>query len=138
MGPGKPGPGTKEEQIQRRVDIWRMRTEGKTQLEIAQHFGISQQRVYQLIKEAAAEITQEAAEELRKVELHKLDKWEQAALMVAEQYRGQDASTVLGALDRLLKIGQRRAALVGLDAPSVVEQRQYSYSVNGVDPEALK
>lgn len=41
-----------------------------------------------------------------------------------------------GALD---KINKRRAALLGLDAPTRVESTgTYSYTVNGVDPEAMK
>jgi predicted transcriptional regulator len=115
-----------------------MRCESKTQREIAEHFGITQQRVSEILSEAALEITQAASEELRKVELDKLDKLEQTAHSIVERFREADPATVLGALDRLLKVQQRRAALAGLDAPQVVEQRQYSYSVNGVDPEVLK
>lgn len=45
-------------------------------------------------------------------------------------------AAVNGALD---KIWRRRAALLGLDAPSKVETSgTYNYTVNGVDPEAMK
>lgn len=137
-GPGKPGPYTEAEAAQRRADIWRMRCEAMTQAEIAKAMGITQQRVSEILSEAAREITQQASEELRKVELDKLDKLEQTAHSIVERFREADPATVLGALDRLLKVQQRRAALAGLDAPTQVESRQYSYSVNGVDPEALK
>lgn len=46
-----------------------------------------------------------------------------------------DDEPVLKAVDRLLKIYERRAKLNGLDAPTKVETATYDYSVNGVKPE---
>lgn len=50
-----------------------------------------------------------------------------------------DDGPVLQALDRLLKVAQRRAALLGLDAPTKVETDGHvRYSIEGVDLEALR
>jgi predicted transcriptional regulator len=137
-GKGKPGPLTKEEALHRRTEIWRMRVAAHTVQEIADHFGITHQRVSQLLKEHGGEISQQAAEELRKVELDKLDIMERAAREVVARHQVEDDPTLLAAIDRVLKVQQRRAALTGLDAPVKQEVTSYAYTVNGVDPEALK
>lgn len=77
-------------------------------------------------------IVAEPAEELRQVELIRLDSMWVAALAVLEAkhftvsqgkliYNGEDLleddAPVLAAIDRLLKIQERRAKLLGLDAP---------------------
>jgi|SRR6185369_2820861 hypothetical protein len=45
----------------------------------------------------------------------------------------EDDAPVLAAVDRLMKIYERRAKLNGLDAPTKIEQTTYAYSVNGVE-----
>lgn len=46
----------------------------------------------------------------------------------------EDDMPALHALDRMLRIEQRRAALQGLDAPQRLDVQVYEYRVNGVDP----
>jgi hypothetical protein len=50
-----------------------------------------------------------------------------------------DDGPVLQAVDRLLKIAQRRSALLGLDAPTKIQtDGTVKYTVEGIDVEALR
>jgi hypothetical protein len=61
---------------------------------------------------------------------------EGADVVTALEDDGPTLAAVNGALD---KIWRRRAALLGLDAPTKVETTgTYEYTVNGVDPEAMR
>src|SRR5262245_18532903 len=89
-----------------------LRLQGMTYREIAQELGVTPTRARQLVSEALAALqkdTAESAEELRRLELDRLDQlqsglWEEAA----------DGN--LKAVGAVLKIMERRARLVGLDA----------------------
>jgi DNA-binding transcriptional MerR regulator len=48
-----------------------------------------------------------------------------------------DDGPVLSAVDRLLRIEERRARLLGIDAPSQVTGTIVNYTVDGVPPDAL-
>ncbi len=138
-GPGKPGPLNKDEAIQRRADMWKLRVEKSlTHQQIADVYGLTQQRVSVILAEAAAEISQATAEEARKAELHKMDIREQECLLIIAQHKDTDNPMVLAAHASLDRIGKRRDNLLGLNAPTQVESRSYEYRVNGVDTEALK
>ena len=138
-GPGKPGPLNKDEAIQRRADMWKLRVEKSlTHQQIADIYGLTQQRVSVILAEAAAEITQATQEAARKAELHKLDIRDQECLAIIAQHKNTDNPMVLAAQDRMDRNGKRRDNLLGLNAPTQVESRQYSYQVNGVEPDALK
>lgn len=50
----------------------------------------------------------------------------------------EDDAPVLAAVAHLLRIEERRARMFGYDAPAVVENRNYEYTVNGLAPEDLK
>lgn len=137
-GPGKPGPLTREEYAQRKAEIWQLRIEGHTQRDIAARYGITQQRVHDILDEVYGEITQPVAERLRIEQMHRLDNLRKAANGIIARHTEHDDPTVLAAMDRLLKVDAREAALFGLDAPQQVESKQYSYQVNGVSPEDLR
>lgn len=49
-----------------------------------------------------------------------------------------DHDPILRAVDRLLKIDEREAKLLGLDSPTKVETTSYNYTVNGIDANDLK
>lgn len=83
-------------------------------------------------------VSQEVGDELRVLELERLDRWSEAAVAVLKKKHvahsngrvitldGQpleDDGPVLAAIDRLLKIQERRAKLHGLDAPTKHEVR---------------
>lgn len=138
-GPGKPGPMSAEEAIQRKADMWEAKVrEHLTQAQLAQRFGISQQRVSQLLAEAAAEKTQHTAEVARKFELDKLDIRDQECRRIIEQHMDSDNPMVLAAHASMDRNAKLRIALEGLAAPVKQEVTSYSYTVNGVKPDALK
>jgi hypothetical protein len=98
----------------RRKEAVDFRLQGMTYREIALELGVTPTRARQLVAEALAAIekdTAESAEELRRLELDRLDQlqcglWEEAA------------GGNLKAVGAALKIMERRARLVGLDAPA--------------------
>jgi hypothetical protein len=89
------------------------------------------------VQRALADTVREPAEEVRQIQLAQLDRLTREALKVLERThihvsQGrvvksddgvplEDDAPVLNAIDRLLKIQERRAKLLGLDAPSKVE-----------------
>jgi predicted transcriptional regulator len=99
----------------------RLRCKGKTYNQIAKVLGVSSGSVYNYISTALRELreqTAETAEELRELELSKYDAWQQAAEQVLEQ---GDETAQLHAIDRLLRVSERRSKLLGLDAPAKQE-----------------
>lgn len=97
----------------------------------------------------------QAADELREIELEKLDRMERAVVAVLEREhvvvqggkvvvdpdsgRLRDDGPVLDAVRTLLRIGERRARLLGLDSPVKVDgTTTVRYEITGVDMEALR
>lgn len=92
--------------IQRRIA-------GHTYAQIGAEFGVTAARAYAVVSEhldACRKEATERAEELRQIELERLDK---LLAVVGPMAEGGD----LAAVDRLLRIQERRAAYLGLDAP---------------------
>lgn len=87
------------------------------------------------IKEALAESAaaiQSSADELRAIELEKLDKWE-ASLQLG--IRDADPQVRAKSAAVLLKITESRRKLLGLDAPQKVELSGNMYTVKEVSPD---
>lgn len=85
---------------------------------IGQRLGISKAAAGKALHRGLAELRAETlvdAEELRAIEAARLDQ-AQAAIW-PRVLQGND-----GAIDRFVRLSQRRAALLGLDAPTKVEQ----------------
>lgn len=99
--------------LQRQQQAVELRRSGRSYREIAHAVGISVASAHRLVGTAIAEArttVREDVVELRALELSRLD-----GLMVAlwpKARRGE-----LSAVDRVLKIMERRAKLLGLDAP---------------------
>jgi len=88
-----------------------LRKSGATYQQIADQLGYrSPQSAHKSVTSALKKLVEEPSEELRKVELERLDG------MFLEMYR-QAKQGILGAVDRCLRIMERRAKLLGLDAP---------------------
>ncbi|MDK1473591.1 hypothetical protein QNO07_09185 [Streptomyces sp. 549] len=104
-------------------EILRLRISGMPLREIGKRVGLSHQGVANRLTELITATTQPLATELRQLELERLDRLTFAATEILEQEDG----TVLAAIDRLLRVQERRAKLLGLDAPQqldiVQEQR---------------
>lgn len=120
----------------RDADAARLRARGRTYRQIATELDMAGPgKAYEAVRRVLAETTQEAADDLRLIELERLDQMYQAALKVLETEHyavshGRviyledggppltDDGPALQAMDRLLKIQERRAKLLGLDAPT--------------------
>ena len=122
------------ETAERDGEIARLRSTGMSFADIGAQFGISRQAAHQGFKRALAETVREASEDVRVTELARLDRLYQEALAVlaarhlvvqnGRVVRDADGEPLvdpkprLGAIDRALKVQERRAKLLGLDAPT--------------------
>ena len=96
------------ERATRRAEALALRRSGVSTASIAQHLGVSPRTVQTWVREALHAIPQEEADDLRRLEVERLD-----AIMVP-QMRAALAGDGQ-AVDRVLKIMERRARLLGLD-----------------------
>lgn len=129
------------------------RREGVSFPDIAEEFGMTQGYIYKLYKKALKEIIVEDVQEVRKLELLKLEELEKEVMRVLGGYfplvnsgqvvrdvvdgpdgqplidpqtgnvvtqRLQDVGPKLAAIDRAVRLMERRARLLGLDAPAKV------------------
>ncbi|WP_377271914.1 helix-turn-helix domain-containing protein [Peterkaempfera sp. SMS 1(5)a] len=123
------------EAAQRRANALELRSHGLTYDQIAEHLGISKSAAFETVQQGLADTVAEPAAAARKLELDRLDVLYQAAMRVLEaqhltvshgkvvQHDGaplEDDGPVLNAIDRLVRISERRARLLGLDAPNRV------------------
>lgn len=119
---------------QRAAQAAELRSKGWTYSRIAAEVGYTHRAdAYNAVKKVLEETVREAGENVRALELERLDRLEAAANEVLEREHvtvsnGRvvvlnetplpDDGPVLAAIDRLLKIQERRAKLLGLDAPT--------------------
>lgn len=94
--------------------VLELRKAGVGVVEIAERFGISHGRVSQIVKRALTLAITEPAEEVIRLEVERLD-----GLLVAMWPQARKGD--LKAVDRVLRIMERRARLLGLDAAQKVE-----------------
>lgn len=104
----------------RKKNALELRLEGMTYAEIAELMGKSVSTVHGYVADSLAAVTKEEAQQLRDLEAARLD-----ALQYAVWDKALDGD--LNAMDRVIKIIDRRARLLGLDAPQQVAVN------NGVD-----
>lgn len=121
----------------RRAKALEMRAAGAKYEEIRQALGYSSRgAATQDVQRALAATVREVADEVRQLELMRLDQmWVEVLKVLRRQHvtvsNGrvvtlddqpiEDDGPVLQAIDRLLRIQERRAKLLGLDAPKQVE-----------------
>ncbi|MFF2228620.1 hypothetical protein ACFVV7_35470 [Streptomyces globisporus] len=119
---------------QRDAEAARLRTQGWTYPRIADHLGFKHRAdAWNAVQRVLKDTVREAGKEVRSLELERLDRLEAAANEVLERQHitvshGKivyhedeplpDDAPSLQAIDRLLKIQERRARLLGLDAPT--------------------
>lgn len=109
----------------RRVEVMRLRMTGLTYEEIGRRVGISNVAAYNHVKHALEHARTELIEvtdTVREQELRRLDR----ALVVVmaamtPRNRARPGPNELAAVDRLIKIMERRAKYLGLDAPTQFE-----------------
>lgn len=133
---------------ERDAEACRLRLRGMAYSAIAEQLGFADQgHAYTAVKRAMDAIIREPAEQVREQELLRLDALWARALAIAERFhvtvaangkvvytKGgavEDDGPALQAIDRLLKIQDRRARYLGLDAPTKTEVRH----VDAVDAE---
>jgi len=91
-----------------------LRIAGATYAQIAERLGVTTAGAHKIVKrvlERTRAETNEEAAELRRLEVERLD-----ALLLTLWKPATEGS--LGAIDRVLKVMERRARLLGLDAPT--------------------
>jgi hypothetical protein len=134
-----PARNSQAEARQHEADALQLRRNGAGYAQIAERLGMSVSGAYDAVKRALDRTTQEAAPDVRKLELERLDSLLVTALTVLARphplvqggrivldQQGQplrDDGPTLAALDRVLKIQERRARLLGLDAPTKLDMK---------------
>jgi len=134
-----------------------LRVAGMSCQQIADQLGIARITAARHVAKALDDLskqTQDNAERLRRLELERLDKLQRAAervlarnhvyvssgkVVVDDGAKLTDDGPVLQAIDRLLRIGERRAKLLGLDAPTKITDGEGNAPIKvviGVDPDA--
>lgn len=113
---------------ERRRQALELRKAGATYDRIAQQLGFANRGgAYRAVETALREITAEPAQDVRQLELERLD-----ALLLGLWPQARKGNQ--GAVDRVLRIMERRAKLLGLDAPTKAEVGgKLSYEIVGVD-----
>lgn len=105
---------------ERRAKAVEMRKLGFTYQKIGDELGVSLAGAHKTVMTALKQLneqTAEGAEEIRRLELERLDEW---LVRVAKEIQNGRA---LPAIDRGIRIMDRRAKLLGLDAPTKLEVR---------------
>ena len=114
-----------------------LRSRSLTFKAIGEQFGVTASAAYKMVQRAIDDIPKEATAELVAMEIAKIDYLERKAYEVMERhhvvvsqggkvvYDGetkiQDDGPVLQAINTLAKLGERRAKLLGLNAPTRTE-----------------
>lgn len=91
-----------------------MRKAGLTYEAISDAIGVSKQQVHRIVRAALVELaeeTREEAETLRQLELERIES-------LFSQAYSQATQGNLAAIDRCVKLCERRCKILGLDAPS--------------------
>ncbi|RKN61873.1 hypothetical protein D7231_31875 [Streptomyces klenkii] len=124
------------ETARRDAEAAALRARGLSYRQIADELGVARTTAHEMVERALQAIVQEPAEQVRQLELDRLDHMYRSALGVLERRHVtvsqgrivkaddgeplEDDGPVLQAIDRMLRIQERRARLLGLDAPSRV------------------
>lgn len=141
---------------ERDAEAARLRSRGLSYRAIAKQLAIDVHTAHDAVSRALRAIVEEPATEVRTLELQRLDAMYDAVLGVLERehftvqhgkviYIGEDDpkplmddAPVLAAVDRLLKIQERRARLLGLDSETKVSvSGGVKYEIVGVPAEEL-
>lgn len=105
--------GVTEKVIENRAKALELRKSGMSYAQIGEQLGVSDKRAFQYIKESLEKLTAletTTANELRTLEAERLDAIQAGLFETAKNGN-------LWAVDRYLKLAERRAKLLGLDAP---------------------
>jgi hypothetical protein len=118
-------PGKAEAAAERRVQALQLRMAGASYRAIGSRLGVSEAQAH---RDVHAELTRlaekaaDAAEQVRTLELERLD-----AMLLALWPQAKQANQ--GAIDRVLRLMERRAKLLGIDAPTRIDATLDVYEV---------
>jgi len=144
------------EAARRRAQVLQARLTGASFEDIGRQLGVSDTRAHQLYVDAMRRTVREPADQLRAAEVQRLDLLQLTAtrvlraahvviqggrVVVDRQGRPYpDHGPVLAAIAALLRIAERRARLLGLDAPARVDAnlRGEVYSLSAIDEELAR
>jgi len=101
------------------VRALQMRVEGKTLHQIGSELGVSYQRAAQFIEMELEERGREPADTIRQLELQRLDELLKFLWKRAKASEGLDHAVT----DRILRVMDRRAKYLGLDAPIKIDMQ---------------
>ena len=123
------------------------KSQGLTYKQIGERLGVTRQAAHLAVQRALADIPRMATEELRTLELEKLDNLERRLIWIINQpsyktsasgrvieYEGKallDITPQIQAIGAALKVIDKRAKLLGLDAPTRVETEITVYDGTG-------
>jgi hypothetical protein len=123
------------------------KSQGLTYQQIGDRLGITRQAAHVAVQRALADIPRMATEELRTLELEKLENLERRLIYIINQqsyktsasgrvieYEGKpvlDTTPQIQAIGAALKVIDKRAKLLGLDAPTKVETEITVYDGTG-------
>ena len=99
---------------ERKLKALEMRKARASYAQIATALGVPKSTAWKLVQSALKQTMQEPSDDVRKLELESLDRLQFALWQQATQGNH-------GAVDRVLRVMERRAKLLGLDAPSKTE-----------------
>jgi hypothetical protein len=117
------GPSTAEI-TERRIRAWQMQLAGKSYRDIATELGVSVGTAFKDVQAHAEAIKTPVAEAVRKQELARLD-------MLIERLMPRIESGDVQAVGAFLKVMDRRAKMLGLDAPTKQEINVPQIDVGG-------
>jgi transposase len=109
---------------ERRAEAARLTHKGWSTRRIAEHLGCSHATIANDVNALLSELVEHQikdAEKIRARELEKLALAESAVIEVLERSSEEDADMVLKATDRIARLQERRAKLLGLDAPERID-----------------
>jgi hypothetical protein len=99
-----------------------LRRRGLTYRDVAKQLGCALSIAHEYVHEAIAAIPREAAEDVRALELAKLDASERRLARAAQKAEhAGEFGVVATVTNALTKIAERRSKLLGLDAPEKIE-----------------
>lgn len=123
------------EAAERRVKALEMRKQGCTYRQIAAALGVDLKQAHGYVSDylkMLAEEAKESAEELRAIEIAKLDKAERECWKRLRAASDADAAKLVG---QIKSLSESRRKLTGLDAPVKIEHAGKMYSIAEVSPE---
>lgn len=103
--------------LTRREQAVALRVQGLSYLEIGRRMSITKQTAHSLVTKGLQETARRMAEDAEDVRQIELDRLDLAIALVMERVKKKD----LAAVERLVRLEERRAKLLGLDAPDKYE-----------------